>query len=251
MDDAKQVPQGVPQTLAVSLDLASGERQQELHVADQVGPAELHQHLALPHVLAVGAEVIAAEHPVAQPGLHQRFRHRSEMDLAAVRAPVGQALMFRHDSRRFGDFHPLEYFRRSPRKDQCAAAVRAAFERVGLEMVDGLRREWRPQMLFVSRLLALLPLLAALGPRPRRFDDVARRRLGGSRGVLAGRGQLLFQLADPGKGLASWAFNVAISASCWARWQAGCLQLGHASGSFAGREDTRRWSLNQDQPNTY
>ena len=243
VDHAEEIAQGLPQTLAVSLNLAFGERQQVLHVADQVDHGELHQHIAVPHVLAVGAEVVAAQHPVEllaqhfhedlraprlvgakervklgaeapgpellavffvpglvdvqhglarqtleqlrvrrgqrfahladelgqiaagnvhphhvaeeladrgergvadafhegdqrgqprteQARLHHRLGHRGVMHLAAVRAPVGQPLMFRHDRGRFRDFHLLEHFRLTPRREQPAAAVRAAVERV-------------------------------------------------------------------------------------------------------------------------
>ncbi len=109
------------------------------------------------------------------------------MDLAAVRAAVGQPLVFRNHGRGLGDFHLLEHFGFVPRRDQRAAAVRTAVERVGLEMIDRLGREGRPHMLLVSRLSALLSLLPAFGPRLLRFDDVARRRLGGGRGVFPRR----------------------------------------------------------------
>ena len=115
------------------------------------------------------------------------------MELPAVRAPVGQALMFRHDGRRVGDFHLLEHFGLAPRKDQRAATVRATVECVGLEMADRLGWKRGPQVLLMSRLSALLPLLAALGQRLLRLDDVARRRLGGGGGILARGGQLLLQ----------------------------------------------------------
>ena len=39
-------------------------RGQELDVANEMSQAELHQHVAVAHVLAIGAEVIAAEHAV-------------------------------------------------------------------------------------------------------------------------------------------------------------------------------------------
>ena len=79
MDHGKQFPQRFPQPLAVSLVLSAGQRQQEFHVADQVGHAELHPHVELPHVLAVGAEVIAAQHAVEFRAQHL------DQDLRAAR----------------------------------------------------------------------------------------------------------------------------------------------------------------------
>jgi len=101
--------------------------------------------------------------------------------------------MFCNDRRRLDDFHLLEHFRLAPRKDQPTAAVRAAVERVGLEVVDRLRWERGPQVLLVSGLSALLSLLPTFGSRLLRLNDVARRRLGGGRGVLPRGGQFLFQ----------------------------------------------------------
>ena len=119
--------------------------------------------------------------------------YRGIMDtLRAVRAPVGHALMLRHDGRCVDDFHLLEHFGFVPRTDQRAAAVRAAVEGVGLEVVDHLRWERGPQVLFMPRLPALFRF-AALGWRLLRLYDVARRRLGGGGGILAGGGQLLLQ----------------------------------------------------------
>ena len=76
VDHGKQFPQRVPQPLAISLILTAGQRQKEFHVADQMCHAELHQHVKLPHVLAVGAEVIAAQHAVEllAQHRHQHFR---------------------------------------------------------------------------------------------------------------------------------------------------------------------------------
>jgi hypothetical protein len=96
--------------------------------------------------------------------------------------------MFCHEGRRFRDFHLLDHFGFAPRSNQPAAAIRAAVERVGLEMIDRLGRERGPQVLVVSRLSALLPLLATLGQRLLGLDDVARWRLGGCRGILSGGG---------------------------------------------------------------
>jgi hypothetical protein len=64
------------------------------------------------------------------------------------------------DGRRGRDFHLLKNFRLAAGRDEFAAAVRAAVERVGLEMIDRLGRKWRLRVLLVSRLPALLPLLA-------------------------------------------------------------------------------------------
>ena len=75
----------VPHPLAISLVLASGQRQQELHIANQVRHAELHQHVELPHVLAVGAEVIAAQHAVEllAQHFHKHFRPPRLVDMAS------------------------------------------------------------------------------------------------------------------------------------------------------------------------
>ena len=77
VDHGKQIPQCVTHPLAVSLIVPSGQRQQELHVTDQVGHAELHQHVELPHVLAVGAEIIAAQHAVELLAEHRHQHLRS------------------------------------------------------------------------------------------------------------------------------------------------------------------------------
>src|SRR5664280_2389065 len=59
MNDSEQFPQRRPHPLPVGLLLSTRQRHEKLHVADQVGQAELHQHIELPHVFAVGTEVIA------------------------------------------------------------------------------------------------------------------------------------------------------------------------------------------------
>jgi len=88
---------------------------------------------------------------------------------------------------------PLEHFRRTPRRDQCAAAIGTAVERVRNELVDGLGGKLGPRVLLMPRLPATFPLFSALGQRLLGLNDVARRRLGGSRGVFACRGQLPLQ----------------------------------------------------------
>ena len=62
------------------------------------------------------------------------------------------------------------------------------------ELIDHGRRKLGPLVSRMARLSAALPLLPALATRLFRFDEVARRRLRGGRGVLARRGQLLLEL---------------------------------------------------------
>jgi hypothetical protein len=111
------------------------------------------------------------------------LQHVAE-ELAAVRTPVGQPLVFCDACRTGGDFHLLEHFRLAPSKNQCATAVRATVERVGQELVDRLRRKRGPQVLVMSRLSAAFPFLATHQSRFLRFDDVTRRWLRGGGGVL-------------------------------------------------------------------
>src|SRR5208282_2486396 len=106
------------------------------------------------------------------------------VELLAVCAPVGQALMLRDDGRRSHDFHLLEHLRLAAGKDQGTAALRAAIERVRNEFVDGFARERRSLVLLMSWLPATVSFLAVLARRLLRLDDVARRRFGRGRGVL-------------------------------------------------------------------
>ena len=64
---------------------------------------------------------------------------------------------------------------------------------------EHLGREGDPLVRGVSRLAAgLAPLLAGWRLRLGGLDDVGGGRLGGVRGILAGRGELLLQLVDGG-----------------------------------------------------
>ena len=97
-----------------------------------------------------------------RPAFSHRFRQRGAMELVAVRAPVGQALVLRDDGRRCGDFHLLQNVGRTLERPKRAAAIGAAIQRVGDELVDGLGRKRRPQVLLMARLPAPLALLAVL-----------------------------------------------------------------------------------------
>jgi hypothetical protein len=142
-----------------------------------------------------------------QSRLLDRFRQGGVVELLAVRAPVGQPLVFGDAGRTGGDFHLLKRFWCLPRGHQCAAAIRAAVQGIGDDVIDRLGRKRRPQVLWMPRLPAAFPFLAALGPRLLRLDNVAGRRFGGGRGILACRSQLLlqervlrFELSDPVQG---------------------------------------------------
>ena len=50
VDDREHVPQRASHLLAIRLDVRCRQGQEELYVADQVGQAKLHQHVAVPHV---------------------------------------------------------------------------------------------------------------------------------------------------------------------------------------------------------
>ena len=76
-----------------------------------------------------------------RPAFSHRFRQRGAMELAAVRAPVGQPLVLRDDGRRGRDFHLLQHVGRTLERPKRAAAIGAAIERVGDHVVDGLGRK--------------------------------------------------------------------------------------------------------------
>ena len=118
------------------------------------------------------------------------------MQLVAVRAPVGQSLVLRDQRRRFRDFHLLQNVGRILERPQLAAAIRTAVERVADHTVNGLGRELVTQVLLMARLAAPLTLLAILPRRLGRLDQIAGRRLGRSRRVFAGRGQLTLEAND-------------------------------------------------------
>src|SRR3954462_12275178 len=61
MDDGEQGTQGLPQAPAVGLLAWVRQGQQELDISNQVGQTELHGDAAVPHVLALGTKVIAAQ----------------------------------------------------------------------------------------------------------------------------------------------------------------------------------------------
>ena len=72
------------------------------------------------------------------------------MELLAVRAPVGQALMLRDDGRRCGDFYLLQNIGWTLGKAKQTAAVGAAIRPSTPQTVDGLGRKRRSQMLLMS-----------------------------------------------------------------------------------------------------
>lgn len=115
-------------------------------------------------------------------------------------------LFLSNNSRRIGDFDLLQDVRRSLGKSKRTAAVGTTIQRVRLEMVDGLWWKQRPQMLIMSRLATSFPFLSALTRQLQRLDHIAGGRLGGSRGVIARRSQLMFQLDDPGNRLRQLGF---------------------------------------------
>ena len=82
VDDVKQAPQFFQQPPAVVGGHLVRQVGQELHVADQVGQAELHQHVEVAHVLAVGREVVAAEHAGKLPaqGVNQHLGAARRVD---------------------------------------------------------------------------------------------------------------------------------------------------------------------------
>ena len=142
-----------------------------------------------------------------QPCFEHRLRQAAVVELLAARAPVGQALMLRDDGRRCGDFHLLQDLGGTIGKLKQTTALGAAIQRVRLETIDGPARKRRSQVLLMSWLSASSALLAVLARRLGRLDHIARRWFGRSRGVLARRGQLLFQLGHPGKCLRQCGFQ--------------------------------------------
>jgi len=64
MDHAEKLLQCLAHPAAVRFLLLVRKRDEELHVADQVGHAELHQGAELAHVFAIGTEVVAAQNAV-------------------------------------------------------------------------------------------------------------------------------------------------------------------------------------------
>ena len=70
VDQIEQPARGLQNSTAVRLIRGIGMLGQELQIADQVGQAELHQHSALAHVLAVGTEVVASENAVEFSAQH-------------------------------------------------------------------------------------------------------------------------------------------------------------------------------------
>ncbi len=131
-----------------------------------------------------------------QSGLRHVLGQRAIVELLTTLAPVGEALMLGHANRHRVDFHLLEHFGFAVGKNDNVPTIGAIVQRVGLEMVDRLGRKQRSGVLFMAGLPAAFALLAVLGGRFGRRDDVAGRRLGRVRGVLLGRGKLLLELVD-------------------------------------------------------
>ena len=126
--------------------------------------------------------------------LPHRVGQGRRMELSTAIAPISQRLVFADDGRGGNDFHLLLHVGRIGRRAERAAAIGAAIERIGHEVVDGLVGKRRPQVLFMARLSATFAFFAVLARRLGRLDDITGRRLGGSRRVLAGRRQLAFEL---------------------------------------------------------
>ena len=168
----------------------------------QVAAGNIHPH-HIPEELADRgergvADALHESHQGRQPWAEQsrllhRLRQAGVVELLAVRAPVGQALMLRDDGRCCGDFHLLHDVGRALGKPKRTAALGAAIQRVRLETVDGFGRKRRSQVLLMSRLPATPAFLAVLAWRLGRFDHIAGGRLGRGRGVLQRGGQLLLQ----------------------------------------------------------
>lgn len=104
--------------------------------------------------------------------------------------------MFGDANRHRVDFDLLEHLRLAVGKNDGMAAIGASVQCVGLEMVDRVRWNQRSRVLFVAGLPAAFALLAVLGGRFGRCDDVARWRFGRGRRVFLGRCQLLLELFD-------------------------------------------------------
>jgi hypothetical protein len=114
-----------------------------------------------------------------QSALLHRRRQRRMVQLAAPLAAARRSLMF-HDLHR--PRHQLDLLhdpRRQCPRLQPPAAVRTAGQSMHLHPVDLRGGEGRAYMAFVARLPADLPFATSRRGRLGRFDDVARRRLGG------------------------------------------------------------------------
>ena len=99
VNDAEQFPQMFQEQRAVAAIVGIGMLHQEFHVADQMRQAELHEHMAVLHVLAVGAKVVTADQTVELLAEHveQNLRATRGIDVEnreerRPKAPRPQAL---------------------------------------------------------------------------------------------------------------------------------------------------------------
>src|SRR5512135_2265673 len=133
---------------------------------------------------------------VGDPGGQRGF-----IDLLAVTAPPGMTAMLLDHQWHVGDVDLLDHPGHDRRRGlqvmpASGAKIEAMVERTA---VDQFGREVSTFVLGVTRLPAdAASVLARRRRRLGRLDDVRRRRLGGGRGILPRRGELLLQLGDRG-----------------------------------------------------
>ena len=114
-------------------------------------------------------------------------------------APVFGASVLLDGQLRRLDIDLLDDQSQSAVETQRAAAAGTGGKRVDKELIDLLRGEQGAFVLGMARLAAAMAFVLAGRRRRRgRLDDVRRGRLGGSRGVLAGGGELLLQTSHRG-----------------------------------------------------
>ena len=76
VDHLEQALQRGPQVLPITAVPLIGQRRQELHIADQVSQTKLQTHATLPHVAAIGREIVAAQNALEllAQDVHQYLR---------------------------------------------------------------------------------------------------------------------------------------------------------------------------------
>jgi len=130
-----------------------------------------------------------------------RDGQRSLVELLATRTPPGVTTMLLNRQRRLLDVDLLDHTglaqeRRLQLMATTGTEVDAMIEEPG---VYGFGREWIPLVFWVPGLATdRTPFLALRERRLGRFDDIGRRRLGRSRGILLRRGELLLKSSDKG-----------------------------------------------------